>query len=87
MTSEERDQIVATLHAIRKDAEADAAKPVPFTPFGIGSVHGELLAMIDALAGICGWILEALPIDNDPDGAIEAEIYEDVMGYDAYGSS
>lgn len=38
------------IRLVREDCRADAEKPIPFTPLGIGTVHGELLAMIDALA-------------------------------------
>lgn len=46
------------------DAQTDAAKPVPFTPLGVGTIHGEMLAMISTLALILKQILEELHADT-----------------------
>jgi hypothetical protein len=38
------------LKLIVEDTEADAVKPVEFNKLGIGTIYGEVLAMIRALA-------------------------------------
>lgn len=40
------------LKMIQEDCEFDATKPVEFTKLGIGTIYGELLATISALAHI-----------------------------------
>jgi hypothetical protein len=40
------------LQLIVEDTEADALKRVAFTQLGIGSIYGEMLAMIRALAKV-----------------------------------
>lgn len=65
MDAKERDRISTCLTMIGRDAEMDATKAVPFTALGIGTIHGELLAMIHALAGICRQLLNAVVIDNE----------------------
>jgi hypothetical protein len=41
-----------SLKLIVEDTETDALKRVAFTQLGIGSIYGELLAMIRALAKV-----------------------------------
>lgn len=44
------DEIVKMMRMVAADAETDAAATVPFTPLGIGTTRGEILAMIAACA-------------------------------------
>lgn len=37
---------------IQEDCMADSTKRVEFTQLGVGTIYGELLAMIDALARV-----------------------------------
>jgi hypothetical protein len=41
---------VRRMQLVLDDVQADAKKPVEFTPLGIGTVYGELLSMIGAVA-------------------------------------
>jgi hypothetical protein len=45
-----RDEIAGVMAMVVDDCETDAAKPVPFTPLGVGTIHGEMLAQIAAIA-------------------------------------
>lgn len=47
-----------SLEMVRDDAETDAMARVEFTPLGIGTTRGEMLAQIRALANACLILLD-----------------------------
>lgn len=54
-----RDEIAATMAMVAADCEADARKPVAFSALGIGTIHGEMLAQIAAVACAVKLLAEA----------------------------
>lgn len=60
MNRDEHTSAIRACNMIIDDAQTDAAKPVPFTPLGVGTIHGEMLAMISTLALILKQVLETV---------------------------